>query len=61
MSKRNRVSTRERLRRERQRNATRFDNWCKRTGQWDKRAALIAYRLNGLMRYRKSGRKEHTR
>ena len=57
MSKRNRISTKEQIRRERQRNESRFNNWCKRTGQFDKQAALIAYRLNGLMRYRKSGRK----
>lgn len=61
MSKRNRVSTQERVRRERQRNAAKFDKWCKRTGQWDKQAALIAYRLGGLCRYRKSSRKGATR
>lgn len=57
MSKHNRISTREHVSRERQRNKAKFDRWCQKTGQWDKQASLIAYRLNGLMRYRKSGRK----
>lgn len=56
MSKQQRITTREQIRRERQRNAARFERWRLREGQPDTPEALILYRLLGRKRYRSSSR-----